>query len=214
MIRRMLLVIAFCAVAASASADTVYRVFAFGKFNASAPVSDFSSPNTQWGLSFDIGIGSPVTGVDGYGFNVTFTNFLYCLHGYCGTKVPTADPNPIRFYTFDLDGLFDIQSLLSTQHSDSFTIALFGKQAFTGTTDNPTLTAGIYPVTGGGFMLNGQPSFQDPQGSRVIITTVQLGSGPEPPSGVLLGSALPLLGFAWRMRRGLSQQTTSFFKFR
>jgi hypothetical protein len=176
--------LALLVVALPALANYVH-VTAGGYFDATVPLTFFSAPNAPWGLQFDIGIyGFTAISPDANGFSVPWDNFRYTVSG---VQVPASGPDTIRFYTFDYDGLFDVQGQ-SNPMSDWFTIALFGDQAFSGSTDSPTILPGHYPVTGGGFMLNGNPSFQDPAGSWVDIVEIV----PEPSSLLMAATSLLL----------------------
>jgi len=137
-----------------------------------------------------------VSNSNGFGFDVPFSNFSYLLGG----GPVTGTPGRVRFFVDSANGLLAVNLVDTGSPPDGVPdtgFVFFGAQAFTGTTNSPTILTGSYAATGGVFYSNGGQPTDDLSGSVVSISlTDSAGPAvPEPSSLAIVASACCL--FLW-----------------
>ena len=128
--------------------------------------------------------------VDQLGFDAPFTDFTYSLNN----SVVAASPASIRFSTDSDLGLFTVFFGPESGFSNGVPIPEFsfqGAQLFSGSTANPTLLPGTYPVSE--FIYSDAVNYDDhvPANFNVTVANVNV---PEPSQMVALVLGLVLIG--------------------
>ena len=149
--------------AGQAAKADVYNLSGSGTWQAGSPTTAYSAPGDTWSFSFNL------PGTIASNPSTEATNFVYLLNG---VSVPGA-PSSIEFFNSANLGLFDI-------HFPTITVSFFSPNS-TDVGSTLTLVPGVYAT---GISINDAGAVVD--GTIKIIT-------PEPPSLILLGTAL-LLG--------------------
>jgi len=176
---------------ARCSADSV-TVSVSGQFGSGVTADTMAAPGASWSLSFDIDIHPVAANPDIVGFDAPPSNFVYTVGG----SPVAVSPDEIRFYTTAGGGLFTLFFGPETGFFNGMPIPEFtfsGNQAFSGTTTNPTILAGSYPLSD---VLYSDSLNYDDQGASGAVTFAASStttSAPEPSTlrlSVLIAAAL------------------------
>lgn len=135
------------------SAGTL-TVIGSGTFSSTAPNTIWSAPSSAWSFSFIVPEIPSVSNTDPFGFDITFSNFMYHL----GTASVVTTPTRIRFFTTALGGLLNINFVDTSAPPDGDPVTGFefgGAQAFSGLTANPTILTDAYPASAQFFSAGG-----------------------------------------------------------
>jgi hypothetical protein len=158
-----------------------------GTFSA-ATTSDalgFSAPNETWAFSFQADSNPSVTNVGMGGFSFAFSNFSYSLD-----NSPVAiTPSFIRFFSGTNGGGFLIcfNGMTAGTCTDGLGTILFGNpQMYTGQTSAPTLSPGMFDLTGFGVAVNSTNYFLPD--TTVVATIAMPMSIPEPATVLTLAA--------------------------
>ena len=119
---------------------------ASGQFGSAVTPTQLSGPDATWNLSFVVDSNPAAGNVDQSGFDAPFTDFIYSLNN----SVAAASPASIRFYPASNLGLFTVFFGPESGFSNGAPIPEFsfeGAQLFSGSTTNPTLLTGTYPIS-------------------------------------------------------------------
>lgn len=134
-----------------------------GTWGASAPTTTWSAPSTSWSFSFVIDSSPLVSSFDTTRFIAPISDFTYVLGG---ASVATT-PDHVTWYTSASSGLIDVVFAGAT-------FVDLGSQAFSGSTDAPTILPGTYALNEGSHFSSAEEQDQ-PLTGDLVITAV-----PEP----------------------------------
>ncbi len=161
---------------------------AAGQFSSTVTPTLLTGPSALWSLSFAID-SNPVAGnADQLGFDAPFTSFTYSLNH----SAVAATPASIRFSTASDLGMFTVFFGPESGFMNGVPVPEFsfqGVQLFSGSTSNPTLLTGTYPVNE--FIYSDAINYDDhlPANFSLSVTNV-----PEPSQWVALVLGLALIG--------------------
>lgn len=163
-----------------------------GQFGVAVTADSLAGPGDSWTISFDID-SSPVTAnADALGFDAPFSDFSYLLNG----SAVAVSPESIRLYTTTGGGLFTVffgseTGFYNGQPIPEFTFS--GNQVFLGTTSNPAILAGSYPVSDALYSDAVNYDDEGAKGTITILSSPITTTAPEPSPFVLWLMALALM---------------------
>ena len=171
-----------------------------GHFSSTVSASQLTAPGAAWSLSFALN-SQPMTinaGTDG--FDAPFSQFSYDLAG-----LPVAaTPSSIRFYGSSNGGLFTVFFGPESGHDSSGMFipefVFSGPQLYSGTTQNPALSAGSYAVSE--ILYTDNTNYDDQLNPASAISVANAGlATPEPASLALFSAMLMVFACALLMKR-------------
>ncbi len=197
------LAVLFLSTACGFAAASTLNVSLTGQFSSSVTTTPLSAPGGAWDISFNVPSNPSAANTDLLGFDTSFSGFSYQLNG---SNIATA-PQSIRFSTTSNLGLFTLFfGPESGQDSNGNPIPEFsfqGKQAFSGTTNSPTIVPGTYTVAS---WIYSDASNYDSHNASGSFVTIAATAVPEPSGLAIFAIAgLGLLAIS-RPRRSASLQ--------
>lgn len=181
-------------VAMPASADLL-QVAVSGTFDGSTAVTDLTSPNAAWAITFDIDSQPTLSPWVPDTFLALISNLEFNLAGAAvsGTRVNAG----VVFNDVAAGGDFSI-GLLSASGNDELSFLFSGsQQAFSGSLDDPEILPGTFDIGTTALFVNSEPT-ASPATSSIVIT--DLSAVPEPRADLLLGTVLAATLFLIRRR--------------
>jgi hypothetical protein len=183
-----------CAFQAAPAVAQTYTVTESGTWAAGTPtIPDFSAAGETWSYSFEVSVTPTALYPSPGSFNTDISDFEYTLDGIVESSVSTPS----------VSWLASPAGLITFGTSNGATFVLYGSQAFSGTTSDPTILSGDYTLDSSSVV-----TFPG-GGSEFLSGFLDVPEGGAPWLYLLLGALACCGGIFLKSRAGLRMGTLS-----